>query len=617
MKFERLNSSIALNAREKPSIYMAICMVESLFRDVEDAAGKELSRAEPGDEQLPTKLIWLGRQLLKIYTENSDTMVRNRDRLDKMMEKVREQERTLAGLADTSGALHEAEQRCAALTEQLNEAEANREEKKRLEETCRQMRERLKQLEGADPTQVKAELEQLSARERQLSAQRTELLRELDRAKDAVSELETGCAGLQRDAARNQSRLQELEAARQTAQNKIAELNTAIAASSAALDAGNGERDKLLGEQAYLEQQIETQRRELDEYERVNMAPLRAERAENEQKLAALRQAFTAMKQERDDAVLQVARLTQQASSARQALDERKEDLRKRKSAADAVSAETDRLQKQADAETERLAALQREAADLEQNRLPKLQSLIAEQMQQNKQFADSIIGLEQRREKLLLEVERLKRDDEALSVEVEELRQTHDTLIARSEANNEAVQKLRRNVEELRGKNDREKEKRYRQQLEEERDKLTELTRTCEELERQLASIQTNLERKRIQAAELRQKKDEAEESLRRISSLMRELAPQGDPDLLRRVETLQSRQRLLEETHRSLEESVALMQNVLDIPPETLTTNPDGLSESLQQCGRALDKLQKALVRCANNIKSKFVAETIMEEQ
>lgn len=617
MKFERLNSSIALNAREKPSIYMAICMVESLFRDVEDAAGTELSRAEPGDEQLPTKLIWLGRQLLKIYTENSDTMVRNRDRLDKMMEKVREQERTLAGLADTSGALHEAEQRCAALTEQLNEAEANREEKKRLEETCRQMRERLKQLEGADPTQVKAELEQLSARERQLSAQRTELLRELDRAKDAVSELETGCAGLQRDAARNQSRLQELEAARQTAQNKIAELNTAIAASSAALDAGNGERDKLLGEQAYLEQQIETQRRELDEYERVNLAPLRAERAENEQKLAALRQAFTAMKQERDDAVLQVARLTQQASSARQALDERKEDLRKRKSAADAVSAETDRLQKQADAETERLAALQREAADLEQNRLPKLQSLIAEQMQQNKQFADSITGLEQRREKLLLEVERLKRDDEALSVEVEELRQTHDTLIARSEANNEAVQKLRRNVEELRGKNDREKEKRYRQQLEEERDKLTELTRTCEELERQLASIQTNLERKRIQAAELRQKKDEAEESLRRISSLMRELAPQGDPDLLRRVETLQSRQRLLEETHRSLEESVALMQNVLDIPPETLTTNPDGLSESLQQCGRALDKLQKALVRCANNIKSKFVAETIMEEQ
>ena len=54
MKFDRLNSSIALNAREAPSIYMTMCMIESLFRDVEDASGNELSHTELGDEQTDT-----------------------------------------------------------------------------------------------------------------------------------------------------------------------------------------------------------------------------------------------------------------------------------------------------------------------------------------------------------------------------------------------------------------------------------------------------------------------------------------------------------------------------------------------------------------------------------
>ena len=66
MKFDRLTSSIALNAQEEPTVYMAMCMVQSLFQDVESASKKPLSQTKLGDEQLPALLTWLGRQLVKI-----------------------------------------------------------------------------------------------------------------------------------------------------------------------------------------------------------------------------------------------------------------------------------------------------------------------------------------------------------------------------------------------------------------------------------------------------------------------------------------------------------------------------------------------------------------------
>ena len=42
MRFEQLERSIRLNAGEKPSLYLAMCMIRSLFRDITAAAGSML-----------------------------------------------------------------------------------------------------------------------------------------------------------------------------------------------------------------------------------------------------------------------------------------------------------------------------------------------------------------------------------------------------------------------------------------------------------------------------------------------------------------------------------------------------------------------------------------------
>lgn len=616
MKFERLNSSVALNAREKPSIYMAMCMVESLFRDVEDASGNELSHTELGDEQLPTKLIWLGRQLLKIYSENSESMLRNRERLDKMMEKVREQEKALAEAARFSDELSAVKERHADLSRKLEEAEAERQETEHLTEACKEVQDRLKLLEGINPTKARAELERLTAMERQMSAESSNLARGLEQRQSRVRELEALCDGLKRDTALCQSRLEELTTEWQGASAALEELKTGIAARGKGIACLTRDKDKLINEQVYLEQQIRQQRKELEDYEQVHIAPLRTEQEDCVQKRTQLDDELRKLKQERDEAVLQVGRLNASLAEIRKAQNEKTQELQQKLQAADLASEQLTKLQKQTDGETERLAALQREAAELEQTRLPKLQSFLAEQMQQKKQLEDSIAGMEQRKEKLLLEVNRLKQDEASLNAEVAELQQTHDTLTQSSEANSEAIKTLRKNVEELRGKNDREKERQYLQQLKEEQERLTELNRSCEDLERQVAVAQINLERKQNQVDELQKKKEDAEQALQKISVLSQNLAPYGDLVLQRRVTALQNRQRLLENTHENLEEAVAMMQSMLGTPPESLTTNPDGLSESLQLCGRSLDRLQKALVKCANNVTKDIKMDTIMED-
>ena len=208
--------------------------------------------------------------------------------------------------------------------------------------------------------------------------------------------------------------------------------------------------------------------------------------------------------------------------------------------------------------------------------------------------------------------MERLKEDDAALSAEVAKLKEIHDELVASSEANDEAIQNLRRNVEELRGRNDQEKETRYRQQLEDEKQKLIILGQNCTELERQLESSRTNLERKEQQLSALQSKKQEADEANRKVNALVQEIAPLGDSALQRKVTTLLNRQRLLEDSYRKVEESLNMMQSALNLPEGSLVPTSESMSESLQLCGRTLDKLQKSLIRCANAVKNEITLES-----
>ena len=93
MELKKLKNSIALNSNEKPSIYSAICMIETLFKDIKDESGVSIQNNPPGDEMLPTKLIWLCRAINEIYTANRTEFNRNTSKLDEKIKQLKETEK--------------------------------------------------------------------------------------------------------------------------------------------------------------------------------------------------------------------------------------------------------------------------------------------------------------------------------------------------------------------------------------------------------------------------------------------------------------------------------------------------------------------------------------------
>lgn len=201
MEFKRLKASIAHNAQEIPSIYMAICAMESLVYDIEDEADQEISSCPLGEDTLPTKLAWLCNTILDIYHDNCQEMTRNRDRLSSAIEKLCNVEEELKQLADDSNQL---EQMRSKLDTRQNELNAARESKRlfdSLHTKCAEAENELQALKKFDTEKEQQRLEQINLEISSHIDEQKKLCAQLDEAnatlekeqQQAAASLETLC----------------------------------------------------------------------------------------------------------------------------------------------------------------------------------------------------------------------------------------------------------------------------------------------------------------------------------------------------------------------------------------------------------------------------------------
>lgn len=199
MKFNHLQASIRNNADQEPSLYLALCMVESLFSDVEDSCGTEISRCPVGDERLPAKLVWLCRFINDAYHDNSDDLQRGRARLDTAMEKLKDTQEELEDCAAVAERLAALKTELSALNEKLQARNAAAEECKRLNDECDRAKQKLEALSRFDPAAAKAELEKLSCDIAEQESTKAALSDQLSQAKQKNTQLQTKCNALTLD----------------------------------------------------------------------------------------------------------------------------------------------------------------------------------------------------------------------------------------------------------------------------------------------------------------------------------------------------------------------------------------------------------------------------------
>ena len=611
MNFERLNHSITLNSAETPSIYMALCMIESMFKDIEDSVGCDISQADVGDEQLPTKLIWLSRKLLKIYSEKASGFERNRGRLDDMMTKLREQESELELIGDSEGAYARLKEKQASLETALSEAYARRDKTERLRALCEAKEQEIAALKDCDAVNAERELERLNTEKKALSEQYSAMTDAIAKTRNAIQTLkeqsQAGAISLQTET----DTLEKIRSEKIACERECEDVSKAIEVLKTELAAKSEARDNALADKAYCELRLAELIQEISVHSNEILPPLKREIDEKTAQLEAQRSELDSLKKEREETIFRAAQLNRQIEDARSASETKRNELGKKHEELDLAENDLASVRAEITKETERLASLQTEADGLRHTRLPELRSMIAENEKENEDLNGTVDGLRERMDMLIVQNDKLKADETELSKNIDELTRIREELTASYDAKSEALSALRKNVEALRGKTDRQKEQQYRRQLEEEQQKLLELDRTCSELEQQLAELQTENESRQNRANALQAQKNNVDASNNRIGALIRELAPCGSSELLQQACELQERQKFLEETQAGVSNAIGYLAASLNAAPEEFSCRPEQIGELLQRCGKGLDRLQSELLKCANEVKATVKAE------
>lgn len=244
MEFSRLRASIANNAEEAPTIYMALCMVESLLDDMEDVTGQEIGELPIGNDTLPTKMVWLCQVIGQIYEEKGGEFARNRTRLDTAMRDLKKTGAELETFSEAAVQLSavkaDLKQRQAA----LDRARAEQEEYERIKEQCRRLQLEADSLHSFDKAAEEAKLRTLQAETAGLAEVKSGLEAERASLSEAMDKIVEETAGLRAELEQAQARLEQksnalsvMEQQRLEAQKREGELAGRLREATEALSA--------------------------------------------------------------------------------------------------------------------------------------------------------------------------------------------------------------------------------------------------------------------------------------------------------------------------------------------------------------------------------------------
>lgn len=165
MQFERMKAALHNSASEEASIYLAVCLMESLVEDIEDESGQELSACPVGGDGLPPKLLWLFRTAKSLFADNRESFGRSRERLEKAAQDLEEKERELEKCVADSRDLLQLEEKKRSVESALVKAGDQR---LRAQELLKQITEKEKELKQLQSFDRSAEEKKIEALDREI-----------------------------------------------------------------------------------------------------------------------------------------------------------------------------------------------------------------------------------------------------------------------------------------------------------------------------------------------------------------------------------------------------------------------------------------------------------------
>lgn len=606
MKFHHLQASIANNADQKPSLYMAMCMVESLFMDIEASCGTELSHCPVGDERLPSRLVWLCRAINEIYQDNSDQLQRNRSRLDGAMAKLADTRKELEALSEVSQQLSAKKAECDALEEQLEDRQEAARECQALTARCTQARQTLEELKQFNPAAVQAELEGLSGQIATLESTKSQLNTRLQQTKQTFSQLFKEANDLQEIEKKSREKMGQLKEILSRKQSDNDHMRTELEGLEANLLALNQESLQLQKEKTDAASAAARLREQLACYRSGELSPAQAELEALRKELARLEEcSHTAaadcegLKSQCQQLILGIGHLNKEKDTLTERLALSRKNLETEKQ-------EKQRLSNALSAAVHELEALQSEVAQLKQNKLPEARELQKQEQLRQEQLRDELARLGSQSAAYKADIEKMNTLLPKLEEDVKKDRVVYDALTASCTASSKELESLERQITELRNNKAEEKLVIYRKQLEENQRQLEEIQRECARIEQKNAQEQKKLEAGQNERARLQELLRRHESGVEATEKQLQELRFAGTEAYIHEISILEDRVKLLDSVRGKLAFAIDNMHHILGYAPveETISLE-EQMKHELRELRLRTEDLREALVACAKSLK------------
>ena len=606
MQFDSLKASIANNSDQQPSIYMALCMVESLFDDMEEALGHEISQAPVGDDTLPNKLIWLSNTLMGIYADNQEDLNRNRARLDAAMKKLRSEQQALESMADDSRKLEQARQESAALQTALAQRKQLLQTYETTAAQCAAMKQELQQLHTFDPDAAQAQLTSLRQQIHDFSARKATLEASLQAEQKTHTDLANAVAQLE------QQQQQLFGSNEQYAQRKAA-LEQDIAQHRSA----GGSMDAHL---AALEEEAVKLAAELDEKTAQAALQFDANNAFRTQTLDPALQKLAEARKGMDSLTQQKANADAEYKKLQSDRMEMVTEIAKVKSSCETLSQEVNR--KQIECETAKetlgklntdkddavllLSQLQKSVSDLRDTDLPELKTRLSEEEARKTELETHMEQTRQKHNRLLAENQRLTASVAETDKNLKATQEIYDALTATDSTKTKELESLEQKLKELQDKSDEEKYTIYKRQLEEKIASLEKLRTDCDTIKAEEMQLLADIQQLQDKRSKLLERRQTCETGKKAAETLLQQLAGIDTEAYKREVSMVSHQLALLETVYGKLSTSFAMINKNLGMSPfeKELPLN-DQVKQNLNTLRACTDDLRCALTQCADSLK------------
>lgn len=613
MEFRRLKASIVHNEQEAPSIYLAICAIESLVYDIEDEADQVISACPIGDDTLPSKLAWLCNTIIDIYNDNSEEMVRNRDRLSAAMEKLKKVGSELSELADVTDHLAKVRKKLDVQQSELDEARENKRKYDALNAKCADAEEQLRELRRFEPEKEQERLQSLRNEIFSLENRQSQLRALLDEANAKLKVSQD-----MHDARQNE--LEEVTRKTTDYNRNIHAILDAIAQETKAGEQAAARMSELEEKKRSLIAERERQnglanqaQEQIDTYRVQVLEPIQKRIAETQDRLAELeeerKQAESELEticQKRDCLINRIAEIRELEPKERDKLAKKERQLIDLTSVERKRSAELTDLCAKLDALTDQLSSLQDQVSEFEQDRIPTQEKRVADETARASDLEHKLQNLEEQERTLLQNQEALEAKIQDVSERLQTYQDLYDTLTADYGAKNSELQNLEKKLNDMKDKTDVQKHALYKKQLEDSIKEARRIQDECEAMETELQSTRAQLEEKRSRYENLKEQTTKAAEVEAKINLYLNELEPVVTQGFLAQLEEMEKRLNQLSFVRNNLHKSLVMMGEILgEVPVPDDGAMLVQLNDIMQKMQSKIKQIRNDVAMCAKSVR------------